>query len=240
MPEYLRGEAGYAFTNLYGAVQFLQELELDTAGNSTSNRLSISPEELRLGLEKSRAVAAKNNARRTRTLGTSNDDERKPKGLISQGVDDLLRESDLVNSADVVATASLFISAPRQLSVREVRAARLRGEILDLEWALTHQEGEPRCEEPVSSDGASLPSSPIKLPSKSKLPQQRYTFLGLRPENVKMSDLPKLLDEYRKLVLTTEELLGEQQLVNSKIQAERKRQRDEKHRRSLGERALLR
>ena len=239
LPEYLRGEAGYAFTNLYGAVQFLQELEFDTAGNSSNNRLSISPEELSRGLEKSRTIAAKNNSRRSRTLGTSNEDERKPKGLISQGVDDLLRESDLVNCADIVATAS-FISAPRQLLVREVRAARLRGEILDLEWALTHQQGETKCEEPVPSDSASLPSSPIKSPSKSKLPQQRYTFLGLRPENVKMSDLPKLLDEYRKLVVTTEELLGERQRVNSKIQAERKRQRDEKYRRSLGEMALLR
>jgi hypothetical protein len=47
-PEYLRGEAGYAFTNLYGAVQFLQDLNMDKPES-----LSIAPEDFRKGLEES-------------------------------------------------------------------------------------------------------------------------------------------------------------------------------------------
>ncbi|KAG7336694.1 vacuolar sorting protein 9 VPS9 domain containing protein, partial [Nitzschia inconspicua] len=57
-PEYLRGEAGYAYTNLYGAVQFLQDLDLkgsEQAGGS-SNQLSINPEDLKQGLEKCRKL----------------------------------------------------------------------------------------------------------------------------------------------------------------------------------------
>ena len=44
-PEYVRGEAGYAYTNLYGAVQFLQELDM-----KEPNSLSISAEDFRKGL----------------------------------------------------------------------------------------------------------------------------------------------------------------------------------------------
>mmetsp|Transcript_11512 Transcript_11512/g.33126 ORF Transcript_11512/g.33126 Transcript_11512/m.33126 type:complete len:752 (+) Transcript_11512:162-2417(+) len=241
LPEYLRGEAGYAFTNLYGAVQFLQELELDingdgTSSQSSSNRLSISPKELRHGLERSRADAAKSNARRNGTLGEGH--EGKSKGLISQGVDQLLHD---INSEknNFTASAISLVPAPSHLSVREVRAARLRGETLDLEWARRNNEKQVRDSTLSFFGGIDSQSSPAKSPSRSKLPQQRYTFLGIRPENVKLSDLPKLLDEYRKLVLVTDDLLGEQQRVNSKIQLERKRQREERHRRSLGERALL-
>jgi len=92
LPEYLRGEAGYAFTNLYGAIQFLQELDLEVNdndnddddgndnaddgsnnnsnnrnnnNNGSNNRLSISSDELRRGLQKSRDVAAaRNNSRK--------------------------------------------------------------------------------------------------------------------------------------------------------------------------------
>jgi hypothetical protein len=44
-PEYVRGEAGYAYTNLYGAVQFLQELDMKEPSS-----LSISAEDFRKGL----------------------------------------------------------------------------------------------------------------------------------------------------------------------------------------------
>ena len=48
--EYLRGEAGYAFTNLFGAVQFLLDLDMDDPKS-----LSISADDFRKGLEDSRA-----------------------------------------------------------------------------------------------------------------------------------------------------------------------------------------
>ncbi len=228
-----QGEAEYAFTSLYGAVYFLQGVELDFDGDDSgsgnkSNRLCISNEDLRRGLEKSRALAAKKNAKFGAAIGGSNADSDKPKGLISRGVDQLLGESDSGG-----AEASSFVPTPRQLSVREVRAARLRGETLNLEWALNRQDGQPGIEQSLGD------SSPTKSPSRSGFTPQRYTFLGVRPENIKLSDLPRLLDEYRKLVLANEQLLGEHQRANNKIQSERKRLRDEKHRRTLGEQALL-
>jgi len=238
LQEYKRigqGEVEYAFTSLYGAVYFLQGVELDfdreesDGGNkSSSNRLFISNEELRRGLEKSRALAAKNNAKWNPTIGNNIDDKETSKGLISQGVEELLGESNSDGIEDISTGASKFVPNPRRLSVREVRAARLRGETLDLEWALRRQEGQPATKEDAN-----------KSPSRSVFTQQRHTYLGVRPENIKLSDLPRLLDEYRKLVLTNEQLLGEHQRANSKFQSERKRLRDEKHRRTLGEQALL-
>jgi len=244
LPEYLRGEAGYAFTNLYGAVQFLQELDLDGSESdgedrSNVNRLSIGSDELRHGLEKSRAVAARNNTKRNSINSTggsnSNGSQRQSKGLISRGIEDLLGGLSIGDESSGDRNDATFVPAPTKLSVREVRAARLRGETLDLAWALRRQDQELTEQEHSGGNESLLLSSS----SKPKLLPHRYTFLGVRPENVKMNDLPKLLDEYRRLVLSTEELLGEQQRTNNRIQSERKRIRDENHRRGLGERALL-
>jgi hypothetical protein len=245
LQEYKRvggGEVEYAFTSLYGAVYFLQGVELDFDREEScggSNRLCISNEELRRGLEKSQALAAKNNAKWNATTTGSNGYGEKPKGLIAHGVAELLGGSDPDGSRYVGTGASNFVPNPRQLSVREVRAARLRGETLDLEWALRRQEGQPGGPEQVSGHAEMSSSSPTKSPSRSVFTPQRYTFLGVRPESIKLSDLPRLLDEYRKLVLANEQLLGEHQRANNKVQLERKRLRDEKHRRTLGEQALL-
>ena len=52
-PEYIRGEAGYAYTNLYGAVQFLQEIDLE----KEPKNLNIGSEDLRMGIESCRKAA---------------------------------------------------------------------------------------------------------------------------------------------------------------------------------------
>ncbi|GAX15379.1 hypothetical protein FisN_8Lh327 [Fistulifera solaris] len=49
-PEYIRGEAGYAYTNLYGAVQFLKDIDLEKEPKS----LQIGSDELRMGIESCR------------------------------------------------------------------------------------------------------------------------------------------------------------------------------------------
>jgi len=238
LQEYKRlggGEAEYAFTSLYGAVYFLQGVELDydreeSHSGNKSNRLTISNEDLRRGLEKSRAIAAKKNGKFGAAKDGDNTDSDESKGLISRGIEQLLGEIDYGGSS--------FVPTPRQLSVREVRAARLRGKSLNLEWAMKRQEEQPETEH-CSGDSELAAASPIKSPSRSVFTPQRYTYLGVRPENIKLSDLPRLLDEYRKLVLANEQLLGEHQRANNKMQMERKRLRDEKHRRTLGEQALL-
>lgn len=248
LQEYKRlggGEVEYAFTSLYGAVYFVQGVELDIdrdeseGGNkASSNRLCIGNEDLRRCLEKSRALAAKKNENFGSKVGERNGDSEDKKGLISNGVDLLLGGSDSAGTGDVGTDRSSLVPIPRQLSVREVRAARLRGETLDLKWALGRQDWQPGVED-ISELSKTLPSSPLKSPSRSVFTPQRYTFLGVRPENIKLSDLPRLADEYRKLVLANEQLIGEHQRANNKIQLEKKRIRDEKHRRTLGEKALL-
>ena len=236
LEEYLRGEAGYAFTNLYSAAQFLQELDLnisedddnDKNNRSNNNSLSISSDELKRGLEKSRAVnKSKRNSITGGSGGTNGDFEshrQQKKGLISRGIDELLGGGDINNSNNSNNNDATFaaIPVPPMLSVREVRAARLRGETLDLDWALRLQEKQPTTTDVSPSKLKSHSHSHSQSKQSSSTPQ-RYTFLGVRPENVKLSDLPKLLDEYRRLVLTTEELLGEQQRNNNRIQSERKR-----------------
>jgi len=239
-----QGEMEYAFTSLYGAVYFLQGVELNfqrdeinQGSKTSSNRLCISNEELRRGLEKSRLLAAKNNAKSN--TATQGGEGAQPKGLISRRVDELLGEHDAVG-ADA-GNLSSFAPNPYQLTVREVRAARLRGESLDFAWALrqqtkTHETGSVRADVPTSS---TTTSSPSKSTSRSVFVPQKHSFLGVRPESIKLSDLPKLLDEYRNLVLANEQLLGEHQRANNRVQMERKRLREEKHRRTLGEQALL-
>ncbi len=54
-PEYIRGEAGYAYTNLYGAVQFLKDIDLEKEPKS----LQIGSEELKKGIESCREAAKK-------------------------------------------------------------------------------------------------------------------------------------------------------------------------------------
>ncbi|OEU10679.1 hypothetical protein FRACYDRAFT_246433 [Fragilariopsis cylindrus CCMP1102] len=136
--EYLRGEAGYAFTNLYSAAQFLQELDLNISedddngksNRSNNNSLSISSDELKRGLEKSRAVnKSKRNSITGGSGGTNGDFEshrHQKKGLISRGIDELLGGGDINinnnnNNNDVTFAA---IPVPPTLSVREVRAAQ--------------------------------------------------------------------------------------------------------------------
>ncbi|GAX25771.1 hypothetical protein FisN_8Hh327 [Fistulifera solaris] len=53
LAEYIRGEAGYAYTNLYGAVQFLKDIDLEKEPNS----LHIGSDELRKGIESCREAA---------------------------------------------------------------------------------------------------------------------------------------------------------------------------------------
>ena len=159
--EYLRGEAGYAFTNLYGAVQFLQDLDMEKPDS-----LSISPEDFRKGLEESARSTQKR-------LNVIKRDKQEQEG----------------------ETKKLSIN------VRNVREARLRGEDVNLEWAMKWAREHP--EEERKDANIDLNNT---LPDGFS---RAYSFMSTRPEDVRISDLSKLLSEYRMLVHVTEELLGE-------------------------------
>jgi hypothetical protein len=165
-PEYLRGEAGYAYTNLYGAVQFLQDLDMELPSS-----LSISPEDFREGLEKCKVVTEKRLA----------------------VITEKLEVSDLqVHALDI--------------SVQEVRAARMRGEVVNLDWALKWQQEHTPSEQTSGMESTAEDTTQVPLPEGFS---RSYAFLTTEAEDIRVSDLPQLLAEYKMLVHTTEQLLGE-------------------------------
>ena len=165
-PEYLRGEAGYAYTNLYGAVQFLQDLNMDLPSS-----LSISPEDFREGLEKCK-------------VGTE-----KRLAIITEK----LEVSDLkVHALDI--------------SVQDVRAARMRGEVVNLDWALKWQQENAPSEQTSGLESTAEDTTQAPLPEGFS---RSYSFLTTEAEDIRVSDLPQLLADYKMLVHTTEQLLGE-------------------------------
>lgn len=268
-PDQLRGEAGYAYTNLYGAVQFVRDLDLgggadgaaggaavvegetEEAGGTTpsSSSLKIDPEEFRRGLERCRERARKEleaKEREGRRGASRSDNDGRPTtmedgtgggstsiaGGRSRGV--ATKEEERRLPPDVEAPTP-----------REIRAARLRGEDVDLDWALRWQE-----ERRVTTEEAELTSSaagevtgqqgssdvPPDAVQRSvydtvdpPLPprfSRSYAFLSTNPDDVRLSDLPRLLSEYRALVRATENLLAERSAVQL-----RERRRMEKERR---------
>ena len=188
-PEYLRGEAGYAYTNLYGAVQFLKDIDLDS---DKPESLDIDAEEFRSNLKTCRdATEAKHAQRKMSKI-----------------------ELDSGESFPIA-----FSVGETLISVGDIRNARNRGEIVDIEWAkqrLLEKVGDPKAEETNGSKDKDTKEDSDDLPPGFT---RSYTFLSTRPEDIKLSDLPKLLAEYKMLVHTTESLIGEK---ISKANAEKK------------------
>lgn len=247
-PGSFRGEAGYAFTNLCGAVHFLKRLDLEgharevslAGGLAEDATLSIRPEEFREGLarcrermkveeeEKRRRSRVRENARgggSKAALGRSSAEE-------DDGVDGFPACFGTEEGEDGEGSAASSVN----ISAREVRDARTRGEVIDLDWAIRRRE-DPLLEVgggvaaaaaagPASTssttkaatrkrrDGRSHPNGPeLRLPPEAPpLPEgfaRSYGFVATNPDDVRVSDLPHLLKEYRMLVRATEMLLSE-------------------------------
>jgi hypothetical protein len=110
---------------------------------------------------------------------------------------------------------------------RDIRDASVRGETINLDWALKKQNdmlwqiGKVQTnstQQAEAEGGSQFPNEP-PLPSNFS---RSYSFLATRPDEIRMSDLPQLLNEYKMLVHTTETLLNERALWKD---AEKKRQR---------------
>lgn len=191
-PEYLRGEAGYAFTNLYGAVQFIQELDMEDPKS-----LSITKEEFKKGLDESRKK-------------------------FHERLETQKKRAEFQGPQIDTDISLKFVDIP----AHEIRAARERGETVDLNWALDWQKEKLASEVSTASAAGQSTSQERSATAESVLPpgfSRNYTFLTARPEDIRMSDLSQLLSEYRMLVHTTETLLGERA---SKISADRKKRVD--------------
>lgn len=213
----MRGEAGYAYTNLYGAVQFIQDLDFEEHSSSEDHangvdgsdlkakRLTITPEEFRRGLEKCTLEAKKKGRNGESTAGDGRERQ-------SESAKDAEEEDDDDEIFDIPASV--------------VREARLRGEVVDVDWAHKWLEGrraEARKERAIRAESEVFDEDERKpLPKPPPLPQgftRSYTFLSTKPEDIRVCDIPQLLQEYRMLVHASEALLAER---TAKYNAEHK------------------
>ena len=173
-PAYLRGEAGYAYTNLYGAVHFLQDL-------NSGEKLSMSPQDFQKSLAESRRRQA-------------------------EELETLTKAATAIVDEPVSATTYTPVTIPPHV----IREARGRGERIDLEWA------RQRAESAVTSSQLQQPDQEVQLSAFDEAAQglppgfsRNYTFLNASPEDIRLSDLPQLLADYRMLVHATESLIGD-------------------------------
>ena len=208
----LRGEAGYAYTNLFGALQFIKDLDFeehssqdhtDTAGSGDMKvkGLTISPEEFRKGLEQC-------------TL------EAKKKTKSDEFYEEAKKEGQFDSAQDVDDDEEVF-----DIPATVVREARLRGEVVDVDWAQRWLEGqrvEPMKDREEGDVFDVLVGERKSLPKPPPLPPgftRSYTFLSTKPEDVRVCDIPQILQEYRMLVHASETLLAER---TAKYNAEHK------------------
>mmetsp|Transcript_3370 Transcript_3370/g.7210 ORF Transcript_3370/g.7210 Transcript_3370/m.7210 type:complete len:916 (+) Transcript_3370:130-2877(+) len=238
-PSLLLGEMGYAYTNLCGATHFLKKLDMEghlaevtLGGLGEGAVLSIGPEEFRVGLEECRKrLSEMENEKKGKSYegdgdyhADSNDDQK----LANSSVDS--------DSDDYDIGEGTFDAFNIKISPRDIRDARAKGESINLDWALRKQnEWMQQCgkfstnqrsislvqtstrEPDINNLGSLLPPETPPLPPKFS---RSYSFLGVRPDDIRLSDLPKLLKEYQMLVHATESLLNERTTWRD---AERKR-----------------
>jgi len=230
----LRGEAGYAYTNLCGAVQFINEFDmdghlsevtlLDGAAGGRSSVLSIGPEEFRIGLE---------GCRKKMRLKVEEEQLSRNQPANSVGVSDEVTAVQYdTNKEDCINVKNT--SQPK-ITAQDVREARSQGEIVNLDWAIKNQT-ESMWQQGKVAD-MSIPAENQAMdedfgrdrhhlipPENPPLPAQftrSYSFLTAHPDNIGLRDLPQLLKEYKLLVHATEKLLNERFVWK---ESERKRQ----------------
>lgn len=188
-PEYLRGEAGYAYTNLYGAVHFLQDLDLTK--DQPPSGLSIEAGAFREGLQACRTEA----------------EER-----LEQ------QQQQQVATGDTALETEL----PNRIPPHEIHAARLRGERIDVDWARKWQLQQTKPSAKLEAMKSAFDEAAEGLPEGFN---RNYTYLTANPDDIKLSDLPQLLSEYKMLVQATESLIGDRA---AKITAARRKKTAEK------------
>jgi hypothetical protein len=234
-PSMMRGEVGYAYTSLCGAVQFLRELDVDGhlrgvtllgGAGETSAVLSIGPDDFRAGLEE---------CRRKMTVEGEMARERSPRDRSGDGIgenaDVTDHDDDKNDNSHVDGDESLQI----KITARQVRDARTRGEVVDLEWALKKQQEAmwqggtvvDLISKPVTNQTEDTNTTRHRheslFPEALSLPPQfsrSYSFLTVHPDSISIRDLPHLLNEYKMLVHVTELLLNERMVWK---ESERKR-----------------
>ena len=216
-PDLLRGEPGYVLTSALSAIQFIMDVK-------DSSSLTISPGEFSQGLAKCTAEIEK---REEKT--------KKGEARVAERNEFAAGSADLETTMDTKhETSKRSTKGYKEISARDVRAARVQGEDVTLEWALRWQATNNPINEArgtMSQDGSADDERSSSNWSQSRfgpaavysLPQgftRTYSFLGVQPDDIRISDIPTLLDEYHQLVRVCETLLTEK---NAELAAEHKR-----------------
>ena len=216
---YLRGEAGYAYTNLYSAYQFISDFDTtnvaspfdgtpssttttttaptfaDTTTPPTPSSLSISKEAWITAIESYKVKAQERYDGMQKASAAS---DALPIDMYEPDLSIGMRTMDLLSD-----TPSLNAPTPM-----DIRKARLRGETIDLNWAIQHQQDQRQ----QHQTSLQTPKSVFEQVEES-LPhgfQRNYNFLNVRTvDDLKYNDVEHLLQEYHTLVRTTETLLSD-------------------------------
>jgi hypothetical protein len=209
--EQMRGEAGYAFTNLFSATQFIRELDLDREGETENGgpTLKIDSADLK---QKLSMFQDKVNESRIDNDDTAHD------ATTLDGESKTSAESNTLDERKIVSHVHLPVS--------ELTAARLRGEDIT-QWAMkwidekhtSSLELHTASGEKTAQTGDETALSALQATTQPSLPdgfKRSYQFLATEPDDIRMSDIPALLEEYRMLVRTTEILLVGQSNLASK------------------------
>lgn len=212
-PDQVRGEAGYAFTNLLSAVHFIKQMDLGESSESGNPSLQISPSELKQRLSEFQETLA--NQKVQGDDGARNEDVR----VNAQDHDEEQHRTE--NKVLKMSNADM---RPIHIPVSQLAAARQRGEDLS-KWARIYVDTTkpPEIAQTASGEETGQSREAVqfvpKVASPHPLPdgfKRSYRFLATEPDEIRMSDIPALLEEYRMLVRTTELLLAERQSVVSK------------------------
>ena len=226
-PGQLRGEGGYVLTQFQSAIHFI--LGVDAAS------LTIDSSEFEKGLAKCRedVLNRKKLAQDSPRKGSALDLKSREGDNSSKTNDD---DDELEIDGDCIV---------EDIPITDIQEAFKNGEPINIEWAKQWHEQRNTSKNIVSDDflvwkdPAILPSptksiassrtpSPNKAvkimeavrlsPFHSSLPSgfsRNYSFLGLHPNDIKFSDVPKLLEEYHQLVRACEIMIKERSALVS-------------------------
>jgi len=211
-PDLLRGEPGYVLTSLLSALHFLRDL-------NDASALSISADSFAEGLKRCQSeIARKSASKRTKGPLSSredNQDYRSKSEIDGNNLDNAGSQVNQQQSNRLIAT----------LKSSDIHSARNLGEEISLEWARKWQLKNTQLSETLTDSKLHLPqiSSSSNLPKLEQLPigfSRSYSYLGVQTEDIRVADIPSLLDEYQELVRFCESLLTTR---NAEIVAEHKR-----------------
>ncbi|GMI49145.1 hypothetical protein TrCOL_g7709 [Triparma columacea] len=212
----MMSEAGYVLTHMFSAVQFLQMLD--------ASSLSISKEDYEAGIktckeeaERKRVEALakleRNKSWGGATRGKEGGEERE---VISDAID-----PEMEKIIKLLEEKGCVPKKFRPVSARKVREMRQKGELTENLF------------QEYLANGGESGSGERKNGSMDKIPRPTYRFLAAEPSNIRVSDIPDLLAEYKGLVKTVEGLLNDRRVMEKekrRLEMEKERTMLEKRR----------